>query len=131
MDETTFTITTADGQELQVYRWAPAGQPRAVVQVQHGLGEHGGRYRRFAEALTGAGYLVCAPDSRASGRSATNGYGVWGPDSWNGWVDDIAVLAYRVSAERDGAAIYEALCASTYLNDNGNWLRMSHQQTPV
>ena len=96
MDETTFTITTADGQELQVYRWAPAGQPRAVVQVQHGLGEHGGRYRRFAEALTGAGYLVCAPDSRASGRSATNGYGVWGPDSWNGWVDDIAVLARRI-----------------------------------
>jgi hypothetical protein len=45
--------------------------------------------------------------------------------------DDIAVLAYRVSAERDGAAIYEALCASTYLNDNGNWLRMSHQQTPI
>ena len=45
--------------------------------------------------------------------------------------DDIAVLAYRVSAERDGAPIYEALCASTYLNDNGNWLRMSHQQTPV
>jgi hypothetical protein len=45
--------------------------------------------------------------------------------------DDIAVLAYRVSAEREGAAIYEALCASTYLHDNGDWLRMSHQQTPV
>jgi hypothetical protein len=45
--------------------------------------------------------------------------------------DDIAVLAYRVSAERDGAPIYQALCASTYLNDAGHWLRMSHQQTPV
>ena len=45
--------------------------------------------------------------------------------------DLIAVLAYRVSAEREGAPIYEALCASTYLNDDGNWLRMSHQQTPV
>ena len=45
--------------------------------------------------------------------------------------NDIAVLAYRVSAEQEGAPIYDALCASTYLNDNGNWLRMSHQQTPV
>ncbi|GAA1397598.1 alpha/beta hydrolase [Luteococcus peritonei] len=102
MDETTFTITTADGQDLQVYRWAPSGTPRAVVQVQHGLGEHGGRYRRFAEALTEAGYLVCAPDSHASGRSAGNGYGVWGPDGWKGWVDDIAVLARRIHQDEPG-----------------------------
>ena len=45
--------------------------------------------------------------------------------------DNIAVLAYRVSAEREGAPIYDALCASTYLNDDGDWLRLSHQQTPV
>ena len=44
---------------------------------------------------------------------------------------NIAVLAYRVSAERDGVPIYEALCTSTYLNDEGTWLRLSHQQTPV
>lgn len=45
--------------------------------------------------------------------------------------NDIAVLAYRVSAERSGEPIYEALCTSTYLNDDGTWLRLSHQQTPV
>ena len=44
---------------------------------------------------------------------------------------DIAVLAYHVSAERDGAPVYDALCASTYLRDDGKWLRMSHQQTPA
>lgn len=44
---------------------------------------------------------------------------------------DIAVLAYRVSAERDGGSIYEALCNSTYLKDEGEWLRLAHQQTPV
>lgn len=43
---------------------------------------------------------------------------------------NVAVLAYRVSAEREATPIYEALCASTYLLDDDKWLRMSHQQTP-
>jgi hypothetical protein len=45
--------------------------------------------------------------------------------------NDIAVLAYRVSAERGDEPIYEALCTSIYLNDDGKWLRLAHQQTPV
>ncbi|PIV73384.1 MAG: hypothetical protein COW55_13280 [Rhodobacteraceae bacterium CG17_big_fil_post_rev_8_21_14_2_50_65_11] len=42
----------------------------------------------------------------------------------------MAVLAYRVSAERDDTPIYEALCTSSYLDDAGTWLRLVHQQTP-
>jgi hypothetical protein len=45
--------------------------------------------------------------------------------------NNIAVLAYRVSAERSDEPFYEALCTSTYLNDDGNWLRLAHQQTPL
>lgn len=45
--------------------------------------------------------------------------------------DNIAVLAYRVCAERNDKPLYEALCTSTYLNDDGKWLRLAHQQTPV
>ncbi|WP_236021250.1 hypothetical protein [Sedimentimonas flavescens] len=44
---------------------------------------------------------------------------------------DIVILSYRASAEKPDLPIYEALCASTYLNDVGGWLRTSHQQTPV
>lgn len=44
---------------------------------------------------------------------------------------DVAVLAYHASAEREGAPIYEALCVSTYLHDDGRWVRLSHQETPV
>lgn len=43
----------------------------------------------------------------------------------------VAVLAYCAFAEKAGSPIYEALCASTYLLDNGRWLRLSHQQTPT
>jgi hypothetical protein len=44
---------------------------------------------------------------------------------------DIAILTYRVSAEKPDVPITRALCASTYLHDEDNWLRISHQQTPV
>lgn len=43
----------------------------------------------------------------------------------------LAVLAYRISAETADVPIYEALCASTYLLDEDEWLRMSHQETPI
>jgi hypothetical protein len=93
-----------------------------------------------ARALTAKGAVVVVP--YPSG--ILQGDSLWRDEtavrSWRSVVlsdrfltrkDDVAVLAYRVSAERDRAPIYEALCASTYLNDSGNWLRMSHQQTPV
>lgn len=99
MDEQTITLRTNDGIDLHVYRWAPDDQPKAAVQVHHGLTEHAGRYRRLAEALTAAGYLVYAPDQRASGRSAAGDYGNWGPDGWAGWVDDYALLNARIRAD--------------------------------
>ena len=46
-------LTVADGTRLRVRRVAPA-MPRAIVQISHGMAEHSGRYRRFAEALCGA-----------------------------------------------------------------------------
>ena len=45
--------------------------------------------------------------------------------------NDVAILAYRVSAEREDTPIYEALCTSSYLKDDGKWLRIVHQQTPA
>jgi alpha-beta hydrolase superfamily lysophospholipase len=107
MQETTITVTTADDIALQTFRWAPEGEPRAVVQVQHGLAEHAARYRRFAEALAAAGYLVYAPDARGSGRTAAGRYGDWGPDGWPGWVDDLARLNARI--RRDNPALKLAL----------------------
>lgn len=43
----------------------------------------------------------------------------------------LAVLAYHVSAERSDTPIYEALCTSSYILDDGKWMRITHQQTPV
>ncbi|HHU38490.1 MAG TPA: alpha/beta hydrolase [Propionibacterium sp.] len=105
MEETTITVATRDGIDLQVYRWAPEGEPRAVVQVQHGLAEHAARYRRFAEALTGAGYLVYGPDGRGSGRTASGDYGAWGEDGWAGWVSDLDALNQRIRQDNPGLPV--------------------------
>jgi alpha-beta hydrolase superfamily lysophospholipase len=102
VDESTTTITTGDGQQLSVLRWSPDGRPKAVVQIQHGLAEHAARYRRFAVALTDAGYLVYAADARGSGQSALSGYGRWGEGGWPGWVDDVGRLTAYVREQEPG-----------------------------
>ena len=34
---------------IAAYRWDAPGEPRAIVQVTHGMGEHARRYDRLAE----------------------------------------------------------------------------------
>jgi len=45
--------------------------------------------------------------------------------------DKVAILGDRVSEERCKDPIREVRCSSTYLNDDGRWLRLTHQQTPL
>ena len=41
--------TQINGREINVNRWVPDGEPKAVVLVSHGLHEHGRRYHGVAE----------------------------------------------------------------------------------
>ncbi|MDL5351772.1 lysophospholipase [Microbacterium sp. zg-YB36] len=53
-----------------VYDVHPARtEPRAAVQLLHGVGEHAGRYGALIAALTDAGYIVYADDHRGHGRT--------------------------------------------------------------
>lgn len=62
-------LETATG-ALLALRHRPAEAPaKGAVQVLHGMAEHAGRYRRFAEALAVAGYHVYAHDHRGHGRT--------------------------------------------------------------
>jgi len=63
------TWQTNDGLQLFAQAWLPEGTPRAVVCLVHGLGEHSGRYRHVAAALTEAGYVLLGFDLRGHGRS--------------------------------------------------------------
>src|SRR5262245_30162401 len=58
-----------DGNEFFVQGWEPETQPRAVIALVHGLGEHTGRYAHVAQALTDAGYALIGFDLRGHGKS--------------------------------------------------------------
>jgi acylglycerol lipase len=67
VDATLSTVTTRDGVELPLYRWAAAGARRATVALVHGLAEHAGRYATLAGRLNAAGIELIAIDLRGHG----------------------------------------------------------------
>jgi alpha-beta hydrolase superfamily lysophospholipase len=98
-----FDLTMADGAEVHVRRWRPEGEPRAVVQISHGMAEHSGRYARLAGVLVGAGYAVWAHDHRGHGGTARHDDDLGhfaDQDGFTRVVDDL--LAVRTELGREG-----------------------------
>ena len=60
---------------IPLYHWPADDAPRAVVQILHGLAEHAGRYRRFAQVLNRKGLSVVAHDHRGHGPGARSSLG--------------------------------------------------------
>jgi alpha-beta hydrolase superfamily lysophospholipase len=56
------------GIEIKFYEW-PVADPKAVVQIAHGLGEHARRYDQMAAVLNRAGFSVYADDHRGHGQT--------------------------------------------------------------
>jgi alpha-beta hydrolase superfamily lysophospholipase len=68
---TDLTIDAARG-PVVVRRWR-GSDPRVLVIIAHGYGEHSGRYDHVARALVDTGAVVYAPDHYAHGRTAADG----------------------------------------------------------
>lgn len=102
----TFTYPSADGTPVTAYRWDAGGEPRAIVQLTHGMGEHARRYDHVALALTQAGYVAYAQDHRGHGASVGSGSpGVIGADGWLALVADIGGLTAVARAEHPGLPV--------------------------
>jgi len=56
------------GVEIMFYEW-PVAEPKAVIQIAHGLGEHARRYDQMAATLNRAGFSVYADDHRGHGQT--------------------------------------------------------------
>lgn len=65
-----FFFDSRDGEtKLYAVRYLPEGQPRAIVQIVHGMAEHMGRYEKLAVFLAEQGFLVTGEDHLGHGKS--------------------------------------------------------------
>ncbi|MHB2264281.1 alpha/beta fold hydrolase [Aliihoeflea sp. PC F10.4] len=67
--QSSFTIRSSTDAQLNVFHEAPAAAARGVIQINHGMSEHGARYARFAEAMAREGFHVYAHDHRGHGHT--------------------------------------------------------------
>lgn len=63
-----FTLSATDGLSLYAQEWT-VENPKAVLALVHGMGEHSGRYAHVAAYLNGIGVSVAAIDHRGHGHS--------------------------------------------------------------
>lgn len=87
------SIESADGTTLAYRAWPRAGT--IALAAVHGLGEHAGRYARFADGMAKHGMSTYALDLRGHGKSPGQRGHV---DSWSQWIDDVSAFVRHVEA---------------------------------
>lgn len=73
--------------------WTPDTEPRGVVVLSHGLGEHAGRYGHVTERFGQAGLITYALDHRGHGRSGGKRVMVRSIDEYTGDFDTLVKIA--------------------------------------
>ena len=96
-DPTRVDVPSTGGVTIAAYRWDAVGEPRAIAQIIHGVGEHARRYAPLAEALSMHGFVVYAHDHRGHGASVASEaeFGVLGEAGWAELVADIGRMGQR------------------------------------
>lgn len=80
--------------------WAPEEEPRAVLQIVHGIAEYVERYDDFANYLNKLGYLVVAEDHMGHGQSiGSDGIQGYFEGGWTAAVEDTYQLLTDTKAK--------------------------------
>lgn len=88
-----------DGVRIVYDVWTPDAQPRGVVVLSHGLGEHARRYDHVAQRFGEAGLVTYALDHRGHGRSGGKRVMVRHMSEYTG---DFGSLVNTATAENPG-----------------------------
>jgi acylglycerol lipase len=83
------TLTGQRKFRIKYGQWYPAGNPKAVALVVHGMGEHMGRYQHVISTLVERGYAVFAIDHRGHGQSDGTRAHI---ENFRYYVDDLELL---------------------------------------
>lgn len=100
---TDFWFDSCGAGKIHCCKWTPDGQPKAVLQIVHGIAERVERYDVFARYLNSQGYVVVAEDHMGHGQSI-NGEGIQGyfHGGWFHAVADTYQLMKNTMAEYEG-----------------------------
>ncbi len=103
MKQTNGTLIGQRSVRLAYFSYWPERQPKAVVILVHGIGEHSGRYKHVIEALVQRGYAVYTHDHRGHGASQ----GVRGHiEQFDYFVDDLHTLVQVARREQNTIPIF-------------------------
>ena len=97
--EAEFYFDSQGAGKIRCRSWLPQGEPRAVVQLVHGIAEHVDRYDHFARFLTEQGFAVVAEDHMGHGKSINNG-GIQGYFH-GGWFAAVADTCHLLELTRE------------------------------
>ena len=92
-----------EGVKIFTREWQPAGEPRGVVVISHGLNAHSGLYEWPAEQLTAKGLAVYALDHRGRGRSEGERFFV---KKFADWTNDLATFIGIVKTREPGLPVF-------------------------
>ena len=90
-----------EGVKIFTREWQPAGEPRGVVVISHGLNAHSGLYEWAAQQFTSNGLAVYALDHRGRGRSEGERFFV---KKFADWTKDLAIFIDIVKTREPGPA---------------------------
>lgn len=97
------------GLDIVFFEW-PVADPKAVIQIAHGLGEHARRYDHMAAVLNRAGFSVYADDHRGHGQTGlgqvaskqTKKLGNLGPGGMDAAYKQVADFSKLIKKENPG-----------------------------
>jgi acylglycerol lipase len=92
-----------EGVTIFTREWQPAGEPRGVVVISHGLNSHSGLYEWAAQRFTSNGLAVYALDHRGRGRSEGERFFV---QKFADWTNDLASFIEIVKEREPGVPVF-------------------------
>jgi alpha-beta hydrolase superfamily lysophospholipase len=107
---TNFNLSCADNISLFVRKWQDNDQqPKATIQIAHGMAEHSSRYDHFARFLAENGFIVYADDHRGHGETAKTDeqLGFFSEnDGWNKLINDSLELSKKIIEENPSLPLF-------------------------
>ena len=107
MDTIDFSFDGHKGFRLPATVWLPEQEPKAVLQIAHGMTEHIGRYAPLAQELTRQGIIVAGFDLRGHGRNPGDPkVASFGEGGWEASIEDMHLFFALLAEQYHGLPHY-------------------------